>query len=237
MKETWGIIRRRSSDAMGAKFSRFATFLFALIIILSQTRSAMAEDHSCEKYQSDMVKSAASMTKGDMFLADQIFTEPEFVNYLNDAEPYSSCAEDFILNDGNDLNARVMAVLSLQGMPQDKLFPVLDRIVQAAINGEINRSKSAISELTLLQAALFPRPNLNAFLYLFYDEPRSKKLLSDAQRVPDLDKDLREHIELARSGKGRDRYFSYVDIGQNIRLEYRLDGSDVSALDLIPKKP
>lgn len=207
----------------------------SLLLATLPAKPALPEDVSCEKFRADMITTAAQFHRDRIWLSDQIFGVDEFMTYLENPQPYVSCAQNLVLDQSQPVSARVVAMMSMQTLPQDRLFSLLETVVEAAIDGKIDHSRTdMLIDDGILKTALFPRPNFNAFLYLYYDEPRSRSLLEKAGGIPDLDADLRERIDEAQSGKGRERLFVDIDIGQPVRERYRLDGKDIHAFYLAP---
>lgn len=227
-------IAGRIFSALSARMSNLAIVVFSILLATLPTKQALAEDVSCEKFRADMVSAATSFHRDRIWLFDQIFGVDEFMAYIENPQPYVSCAQNLILDQSQPFNARVVAMLSMQKLPQDRLFPLIDTVVQAGIDGKIDQSRTdMLIDDGILKTALFPRHNINAFIDLYYDEPRSRKLLEKAGRIPDLDADLRKRIDRAQSGEGRERLFDVMDIGEPVRIKYRLDGKDIDAFYLV----
>ncbi|HLU04584.1 MAG TPA: hypothetical protein VKZ94_17595 [Advenella sp.] len=190
----------------------------------------MAKPHSYESYKHDMEVMGTNNARANLDYEERILT-PGFLSYFNNPASIANYAEALILDNAVDISARVMASLSIQKLPQDRLFKVQEKVVHAALEGKLDRRQSGILGYTILGAILFPDPGLNAFLNLYYDEPRSRKLLTEALGIPDLEPELLEQIEMAQSGKGRENYLNLLDLEQPLRTHYKLDGRDLNVMD------
>lgn len=225
----------RLFTALSAQVSSLAIAAISLLLATLPAKPALAEDVSCEKFRADMITAAAEFHRDRIYLFDEIFAVDEFMTYLEKPQPYVSCAQNLILDQAQPIDARVVAMTSMQTLPQDRLFSLIDTVVEAAIAGKIDQSRTdMVFDGGILKTALFPRHNINAFLDLYYDEPRSRNLLEKADRIPDLDADLRERIDEAKSGESRERLFDAMDIGEPVRMQYRLDDKDIHAFYLLP---
>src|SRR5690606_19685399 len=224
------LIKPQYLEGMDIKRVSIHFLLYSFIVTFLQIGTVMAKIHSFESYKIDIHKIALSTNDGSVFYMGQIFT-PDFLFYFNNSNRYADYAEKLIVDEDANLDDRVMASLSIQKLPQDRLFKIQEKVVHAAQGEKLDRRQSGILRYTILRAILFPDPGLNAFLNLYYDEPRSRKLLTEALGIPDLEPELLEQIEMAQSGKGRENYLNLLDLEQPLRTHYKLDGRDLNVMD------